>query len=82
MENKFSIIFTVHFIHSLNLVTKAEDKKTNIQAAIGVFEDWIEQNGGSSSKKSSDAPKEDKEKPDTVSGLGFKDKEAAKKTLK
>lgn len=67
----------------LILVTKAEDKKSNIQAAIKVFENWIEQNGGSSSsKKSSDTPKEDKEKPDTVPGLGFKDKEAALKTLK
>lgn len=65
-------------------MTKAEDKRTNIQAAIKVFEDWIEKNAGSSSssKKGSDSPKEDKEKPDTVPGLGFKDKEAAQKTLK
>lgn len=63
-------------------VTKAEDKRQNIQAAIGVFEEWIEQNAGSTSKKSSDSTKEDKEKPDTVPGLGFKDKEAAQKTLK
>lgn len=64
-------------------MTKAEDKKANIQAAIKVFEDWIEKNAGSSSSsKSSDSPKEEKDKPDTVPGLGFKDKEAAQKTLK
>lgn len=65
-------------------MTKAEDKRANIQAAIKVFEDWIEKNGGSSSssKKSSDSSKDDKEKPDTVPGLGFKDREAAQKTLK
>lgn len=63
-------------------MTKAEDKKKNIQAAIKVFEDWIEQNGGSTSKKSSESTKDDKEKPDTVPGLGFKDKQAAEKTLK
>lgn len=59
-----------------------EDKKSNIQAAIKVFEDWIEQNGGSSSKKSSEPASDEKEKADTVPGLGFKDKEAAEKTLK
>lgn len=63
-------------------MTKAEDKRQNIQAAITVFEDWIEKNAGSSSKKSTDSTKEDKEKPDTVPGLGFKDKDAALKTLK
>lgn len=65
-------------------MTKAEDKKANIQSAIKLFEEWIEKNAGSSSssKKSSDSAKEDKEKPDTVPGLGFKDKEAAQKTLK
>lgn len=64
-------------------MTKAEDKKQNIQAAIGVFEEWIEQNAGSTSKKSSsNSTKDDKEKPDTVAGLGFKDKDAALKTLK
>lgn len=63
-------------------MTKAEDKRQNIQAAISVFEDWIEKNAGSSSKKSTDSTKGDKEKPDTVPGLGFKDKDAALKTLK
>lgn len=64
-------------------MTKAEDKKNNIQAAIKVFEDWIEKNGGSSSsKKSPESSKDEKEKADTVPGLGFKDKEAAEKTLK
>lgn len=67
----------------ITLVTKAEDKISNIQAAIKVFEEWIELNGGSSSsKKSSESAKDEKEKADTVPGLGFKDKEAAEKTLK
>lgn len=64
-------------------MTKAEDKKTNIQSAIGVFEDWLEQNApAKSSDKTSKATNDVKEKADTVPGLGFKDKEAALKTLK
>lgn len=66
-------------------MTKAEDKINNIQAAIKVFENWLEQNSGSSgssTNKVSASAKEDKEKPDTVPGLGFKDKESALKTLK
>lgn len=65
-------------------VTKADDKKTNIQAAIKVFEDWIEKNASlsTSSKKSLESVKDDKEKPETVPGLGFKDREAALNTLK
>ncbi|XP_031618071.1 uncharacterized protein LOC116337552 [Contarinia nasturtii] len=65
-------------------ITKAEDKKANIQAAIKVFENWLEENpsASSSSKKNSESSKEDKEKPETVPGLGFKDEEAALNTLK
>lgn len=64
-------------------MTKAEEKKTNIQSAIKVFEDWLEQNAtAKSSEKSSKATNNAKEKPDTVQGLGFKDKEAALKTVK
>lgn len=51
----------------------------NIKAAIGVFEKWLEENGGSSSNKNAKTDAEDK--VDTVPGLGFKDKEAAEKTL-
>jgi len=61
-------------------LTKAEDKINNIQAAIGVFEKWIEENGGGSSNKNTKTDSADK--VDTVPGLGFKDKEAAEKTLK
>lgn len=61
-------------------VTKAAEKIKNIEAAIGVFEEWLEKNGGSSSNKNSKS--ESSDKVDTVPGLGFKDKEAAKKTLK
>lgn len=61
-------------------MTKAEDKINNIQAAIEVFENWIEENAGSSSSKS--AKSTDDDKIETVPGLGFKDKEAALKTLK
>lgn len=73
------------FIFKIQLfsVTKAEDKRANIQAAIKVFEIWTDKNTTSKSlektvKKSSEAS----EKPETVPGLGFKDKEAALKTLK
>lgn len=61
-------------------VTKAEEKIKNIKSAIEVFENWTEKNAGSSSSKS--PKKNDDDKIETVPGLGFKDKEAAKKTLK
>lgn len=61
-------------------MTKAEEKINNINAAISVFEKWIEENGGGSSNKNAKADSDDK--VDTVPGLGFKDKEAAQKTLK
>ncbi|XP_055597522.1 uncharacterized protein LOC129747373 [Uranotaenia lowii] len=61
-------------------LTKAEDKVKNIKAAIGVFETWIEENSNTSSKNAK--PKDTEEKVETVAGLGFKDKEAAEKTLK
>lgn len=61
-------------------MTKAEEKIKNIKAAIGVFEDWIEKNAGSSSSKT--PKKSDGDKIETVPGLGFKDKETADKTLK
>lgn len=62
------------------IVTKAEEKLKNIKAAIAVFEKWIEVNGGGSSNKNAKTDADDK--PETVPGLGFKDKEAAKKSLK
>lgn len=46
---------------------------------MGVFEKWLEDNGGGASNKNAKA--DDDEKVDTVPGLGFKDKAAAKKTL-
>lgn len=64
-------------------MTKAEDKKSNITSAIKVFEDWLEKNApAKTAEKSSKSTSDEKEKPDTVPGLGFKDKEAALKTLK
>lgn len=62
------------------IVTKAEDKIKNIKEAMEVFENWLEENGGGSSNKNSKVDSNDK--VDTVPGLGFKDKEAAEKTLK
>lgn len=61
-------------------VTKADDKIKNIKEAMEVFENWLDENGGGNSNKNS-KPDSD-EKVDTVPGLGFKDKEAAEKTLK
>lgn len=54
-------------------VTKADDEKTNIQAAIEVFENWVEKNTSSSTSlmKSSASVKDDKGKPETVPDLGF-----------
>lgn len=64
----------------LSTVTKAEEKIRNIKEAMVVFENWIEENGGSQSNKNAKTDNEDK--VETVPGLGFKDKEAAEKTLK
>ncbi|KAJ6638121.1 hypothetical protein Bhyg_10854 [Pseudolycoriella hygida] len=61
-------------------MTKAEDKIKNIKEAMEVFENWLEENGVGSSNKNSKTDSNDK--VETVSGLGFKDKEAAEKTLK
>lgn len=61
-------------------MTKAAEKVSNIKAAIAVFEKWIEENGGGSSNKN--AKTDGGDKPETVPGLGFKDKEAAEKSLK
>ena len=60
-------------------VTKAEEKIKNIKAAINVFEKWLEENSGSSSTKN--AKTDSGDKVETVPGLGFKDKDAAEKTL-
>lgn len=60
--------------------TKAEEKINNIVSAIEVFEKWLDQNGGGSSNKNEKPSQGDK--VDTVPGLGFKDREAAEKTLK
>lgn len=61
-------------------MTKAEDKLKNINEAIEVFENWLAENGGGASNKNSKT--DTTEKVDTVPGLGFKDVEAAKQTLK
>lgn len=60
-------------------MTKAEEKINNIKAAIELFEKWIEENGGGSSNKNAKTDNDDK--VETVPGLGFKDKDAARKTL-
>ncbi|KAI9580401.1 uncharacterized protein LOC119638906 [Glossina fuscipes] len=61
-------------------MTKAEDKLKNISEAIDVFEKWLDENGGGAGNQNSKTDKEDK--VETVPGLGFKDKEAVKTTLK
>jgi len=61
-------------------MTKAEDKIKNINEAIGVFEKWLEENGGGTANKNAKTDNDDK--VETVPGLGFKDKEAAERTLK
>jgi len=61
-------------------MTKAEEKLKNIKEAMDVFEKWLEENGGGAANKNAKTDKDDK--VDTVPGLGFKDKEAAEKTLK
>lgn len=54
----------------------------NISAAIEVFELWLEKNGSDSAANKSPKPSGDGEaKADTVPGLGFKDADAARKTL-
>lgn len=73
-------VLTKILIFYVFLVTKAEEKINNIKAAIAVFEKWTEENAGSSSNKNAKTDAADK--VDTVPGLGFKDKEAAEKTLK
>lgn len=60
-------------------MTKAEDKIANIKAAMEVFEKWLETNAGPQTEKNAKTNPADK--VDTVPGLGFKDKEAAEKTL-
>lgn len=60
-------------------MTKAEEKIKNINEAMAVFENWLEENGGNQSNKNSKTDNDDK--VETVPGLGFKDKEAAEKTL-
>lgn len=64
----------------LNSVTKAEEKLKNINEAIQIFEEWLEQNGGGAANKNAATNKEDK--VETVPGLGFKDKDAAEATLR
>ncbi|KAM8704076.1 hypothetical protein ACLKA7_008651 [Drosophila subpalustris] len=61
-------------------LTKAAEKVKNINDAIGVFEQWLEENGGGASSKNAKTDKEDK--VETVPGLGFKDKAAAEATLR
>ncbi|XP_075152058.1 uracil-DNA degrading factor [Haematobia irritans] len=61
-------------------MTKAEDKVKNINDAIEVFEKWLSENGGDAANKNAKTSGDDK--VETVPGLGFKDKEAAEKTLK
>lgn len=61
-------------------VTKAAEKVKNINDAIGVFENWLQENGGSASNKNAKTDSDDK--VETVPGLGFKDKAAALATLR
>ncbi|KAH8276167.1 hypothetical protein KR026_002600 [Drosophila bipectinata] len=60
-------------------MTKAGEKLKNINDAIGVFEKWLDENGGGASNKNSKTDSDDK--VETVPGLGFKDKAAAEATL-
>ena len=62
-------------------MTKNPEKVANIKAAISVFEDWQAKNGSDPSATKNSKPTNDDAKADTVPGLGFKDAEAAKKTL-
>ncbi|XP_055716428.1 uncharacterized protein LOC129810150 [Phlebotomus papatasi] len=63
-------------------LTKAEEKRNNIKDAIEVFEKWLEENKSTSTKSKAKSAGDTDEKIDKVPGLGFKDKEAAEKTLK
>lgn len=47
---------------------------------MGVFEKWLEENGGGASNKNTTTDSSDK--VETVKGLGFKDKKAAEETLR
>lgn len=77
---QLSNVYLHRFHHDLSFsVTKAEDKIKNINEAIEVFAKWLDVHGGGSNKS---AKPENNDKADTVPGLGFKDKEAAEKTLK
>ncbi|XP_063695903.1 uncharacterized protein LOC134827249 [Culicoides brevitarsis] len=62
-------------------MTKAPDKIKNIEEAMAVFENWLEENGGGAANKNAKTSG-DEEKVETVPGLGFKDKAAAEKSLK
>lgn len=79
-HNEANYVWKQFYFFICDSVTKAEEKINNIQAAIEVFESWIEENAGSTSSKSTKSADDDK--IETVPGLGFKDKEAALKTLK
>lgn len=70
------LYFSLFFVFA---VTKVEDKRHNIQAAIEVFTKWIEQNSNASTAKNAKSSSD--EKVPTVAGLGFKDEAAATKTL-
>lgn len=61
-------------------MTKNEEKVNNISSAIEVFEQWLSKNGSDPSATKNSKPTEEG-KADTVPGLGFKDPEAARKTL-
>ncbi|XP_052860603.1 uncharacterized protein LOC128267742 [Anopheles cruzii] len=63
-------------------LTKADDKVSNIKAAIETFEKWLEENSTTSSGSKNAKPKDSEEKVETVPGLGFKDKQAAEQTLR
>lgn len=52
----------------------------NISSAIEVFEEWLGKNG-SDPAATKNAKPTDETRPETVPGLGFKDPEAARKTL-
>lgn len=74
------IVFFTIVAYLNQLVTKAPEKIKNIEEAMGVFESWLEENGGGAGNKN--AKSDDGEKVETVPGLGFKDKEAAENSLK
>lgn len=59
-------------------LTKAPEKIANIKAAMKVFEDWLEENTSTSTQNSKSEPASGEKVP----GLGFKDVESAKLTLK